>query len=230
MLVGRQAGIDVFGPGQHRLETRNLPILSTILGWKHGFDSPFKAEVYFVTTRQLTELKWGTPNPVIVRDPDFGPVRVRAFGTFTLRAVDPRALIQELVGTDGHFASLFPDAAALADAIDAMPADVAEPLLHADFAHTSLYQELERVAGMHPNAGWERIHPAIPTDEERKAGVEPHPFVDEVDQELLSRVTRVLENMVKFHAYPLVSTARERPRGPSDESASLQPLASSTAE
>jgi membrane protease subunit (stomatin/prohibitin family) len=94
---------DVFGPGQHRLETRNLPLLSTLAGWKHGFDSPFKAEVYFVRTTEITDLKWGTPNPVMMRDADFGPVRVRAFGTYTLRAAEPRALLEALVGTDGEF-------------------------------------------------------------------------------------------------------------------------------
>ncbi len=94
---------DVFGPGQYRLETKNLPILSTLMGWYHGFDSPFKAEIYFVSTRQLTDLKWGTANPVPLRDPDFGPVRVRAFGTYTLRAVDPAKLLAELVGTDGVY-------------------------------------------------------------------------------------------------------------------------------
>ncbi|MEM6734166.1 MAG: SPFH domain-containing protein, partial [Myxococcota bacterium] len=94
---------DVFEPGQHTLETANLPILSTLAGWKYGFDSPFKAEVYFVSTRQITELKWGTPNPIMLRDADFGPVRLRAFGTYTLKATDPRALLTELVGTDGVF-------------------------------------------------------------------------------------------------------------------------------
>lgn len=94
---------DVFGPGQHRLETRNLPVLSTLAGWAKGFDSPFKAEVYFVSTRPITDLKWGTPSPVLLRDPDFGPVRVRAFGTYTLRALDPRRLLEQLVGTDSSF-------------------------------------------------------------------------------------------------------------------------------
>lgn len=94
---------DVFGPGQYRLETKNLPILSTLMGWHHGFDSPFKAEIYFVSTRQLTDLKWGTANPVPLRDADFGPVRVRAFGTYTLRAIDPAKLLAELVGTDGVY-------------------------------------------------------------------------------------------------------------------------------
>jgi len=94
---------DVFAPGRYTLETKNLPVLSTLAGWKFGFDSPFKAEVYFVSTRQVTDLKWGTPNPVLIRDPDFGPIRVRAFGTFTLRAVDAKALLQELVGTDSIF-------------------------------------------------------------------------------------------------------------------------------
>jgi membrane protease subunit (stomatin/prohibitin family) len=94
---------DVFGPGHYRLETKNLPVLSTLMGWMHGFDSPFKAEVYFVSTRQLTDLKWGTSNPVPLRDADFGPVRVRAFGTYTLRAIDPGRLLSELVGTDGVY-------------------------------------------------------------------------------------------------------------------------------
>ena len=94
---------DVFGPGQHRLSTENLPVLSTLAGWKYGFDSPFMAEVYFVSTRQVTDLKWGTPNPIIVRDADFGRVRLRAFGTYTLKAIDPRRLLSELVGTDSEF-------------------------------------------------------------------------------------------------------------------------------
>lgn len=94
---------DVFEPGMHELITRNLPILSTLRGWKHGFDSPFKAEVYFVSTRLVTDLKWGTPNPILLRDADFGPIRLRAFGTYTLRARDPKALLKELVGTDGVF-------------------------------------------------------------------------------------------------------------------------------
>ena len=94
---------DVFGPGQYRLETRNLPILSTLAGWVHGFDSPFKAEVYFASTRQITDLKWGTPNPVLMRDPDFGSVRVRAFGTYTLKASCPKTLLRELVGADSNF-------------------------------------------------------------------------------------------------------------------------------
>ena len=94
---------DVFQPGQYELITSNLPVLSTLRGWKYGFNSPFKCEVYFVSTRQITDLKWGTPNPVMLRDADFGPLRIRAFGTYALRAVDPRILLRELVGTDGVF-------------------------------------------------------------------------------------------------------------------------------
>ena len=96
---------DVFEPGMHTLDTNNVPILSTLQGWKHGFDSPFKCEIYFVNTRVVTDLKWGTPSPVMMRDPEFGPIRLRAFGTYTMRALDPRALITELVGTDGVFAT-----------------------------------------------------------------------------------------------------------------------------
>ena len=103
IMVSNGQIADVFDPGMYRLETKNMPILSTLLGWKYGFDSPFKAEVYFVNTTIITDLKWGTPNPVMMRDADFGPVRLRAFGTYTLRALDPRILLTELVGTDSVF-------------------------------------------------------------------------------------------------------------------------------
>lgn len=94
---------DAFGPGTHTLHTQNLPVLSTLKGWKYGFESPFKAEVYFVNTRQFTDLKWGTQNPVIVRDPEFGMVRLRAHGAYALRVVDARRFLTELVGTDPEF-------------------------------------------------------------------------------------------------------------------------------
>jgi membrane protease subunit (stomatin/prohibitin family) len=94
---------DVFPPGTYTLTTQNMPILSTLKGWKYGFESPWKAEVYFVNTRQFPGQKWGTQNPVIVRDPEFGAVRLRAFGSFTLRVSDPAALLREMVGTDPQF-------------------------------------------------------------------------------------------------------------------------------
>ncbi|MBV7669125.1 SPFH domain-containing protein [Streptomyces halstedii] len=94
---------DVFQPGTYTLQTQNMPLLSTLKGWKYGFDSPFKAEVYFVTTRQFTDMKWGTQNPVIVRDPEFGMVRLRAFGAYAARVADPAALLRELAGTDPQF-------------------------------------------------------------------------------------------------------------------------------
>lgn len=103
VLVHRGEIADSFGPGNYELTTDNIPILSTIMGWKHGFNSPFRSEVYFVSTRQITELKWGTPNPIMLRDADFGPIRLRAFGTYSLRAVDPKALLRELIGTDSSF-------------------------------------------------------------------------------------------------------------------------------
>lgn len=94
---------DVFTPGYYALETKNLPILSTLLGWKYGFNSPFKAEVYFISTRQWTDQKWGTQNPVMVRDPEFGPVRVRAFGTYAFKVSDPGTFLKQLVATDPSF-------------------------------------------------------------------------------------------------------------------------------
>ena len=94
---------DVFQPGMYSLTTRNLPILSSLIGMKYGFDSPFKAEVYFINTRNFTDLKWGTKNPVMLRDPEFGPVRMRAFGTYVVKVKDPSLFIREIVGTDAHF-------------------------------------------------------------------------------------------------------------------------------
>lgn len=94
---------DVLGAGMYVLETRNLPVLTTLQHWDHGFNSPFKAEVYFFNMRQFTDLKWGTRNPIIVRDPEFGAVRLRAFGTYSIRISDPRKFMQEITGTDRNF-------------------------------------------------------------------------------------------------------------------------------
>ena len=94
---------DVKPPGKYTLDTNNMPILSKILGWKYGFESPFKCEVYFISTRQWTDQKWGTQNPVMMRDPEFGPVRVRAFGTYAFKVTDPGTFIRECVATDPMF-------------------------------------------------------------------------------------------------------------------------------
>src|SRR5438552_5671327 len=94
---------DVFGPGRYTVDGGNTPILSKLGAWKYGFNSPFKAEVYFINTKQFTDLKWGTPNPVMMRDADFGMVRLRAFGIYSIRVVDPRALIKEIAGTNAQF-------------------------------------------------------------------------------------------------------------------------------
>jgi excisionase family DNA binding protein len=94
---------DLFGPGKYALTSDNIPVLSRLKGWKYGFESPFKADVYYVTTRLFTGNKWGTSNPVMVRDQDFGIVRVRAFGTYDFRIVDPARFLKEVAGTDNHF-------------------------------------------------------------------------------------------------------------------------------
>src|SRR6202007_3397227 len=94
---------DVFRPGTYTLSTQNLPILTTLRGWKYGFNSPFKAEVYFISSRKFTNLKWGTPGPAMMRDRDFGMVRATAFGIYALRVKDPGIFIRDLVGTDNRF-------------------------------------------------------------------------------------------------------------------------------
>jgi len=94
---------DILSPGIYELETNNIPILTNLQHWDHGFNSPFKAEVYFLNTKRFIDLKWGTKNPIMVRDPEFSMVRLRAFGTYEIRINDPKVFLNEIVGTDGHF-------------------------------------------------------------------------------------------------------------------------------
>jgi membrane protease subunit (stomatin/prohibitin family) len=93
---------DVFPPGLYELQTNNMPVLTTLQHWDHGFNSPFKSEVYFVSTRRFGDLKWGTKNPILLRDPEFGMVRLRAYGTYAMRVADAARFMTEIVGTDGE--------------------------------------------------------------------------------------------------------------------------------
>jgi excisionase family DNA binding protein len=94
---------DTFQPGKYSLTTENIPVLTKLQGWKYGFGSPFKADVYFVTTRLFTGNKWGTSNPIMMRDTDFGIVRTRAFGTYDFHITDPKLFLKEVAGSDQHF-------------------------------------------------------------------------------------------------------------------------------
>jgi membrane protease subunit (stomatin/prohibitin family) len=94
---------DVFGPGRHLLYTQNMPILTKLKSWKYGFDSPFKAEVYFVNTKQFINQKWGTSNPIMMRDSEFGVIRLRGYGIYSYRISDPVVFLKELFGTSGSY-------------------------------------------------------------------------------------------------------------------------------
>lgn len=94
---------DTFGPGKHSLTTDNIPVLTRLKSWKYGFNSPFKADVYFLNTRLFTGMKWGTANPIMMRDPDFGIVRARAYGTYDFKVSDPRLFLKEVAGSDQNF-------------------------------------------------------------------------------------------------------------------------------
>jgi excisionase family DNA binding protein len=94
---------DTFGPGKHSLTTDNIPILTRLKSWKFGFNSPFKADVYYLTTRLFTANKWGTANPIMLRDDDFGIVRARAFGTYDFKIIDPKLFLKEVAGSDHNF-------------------------------------------------------------------------------------------------------------------------------
>jgi excisionase family DNA binding protein len=94
---------DTFGPGRHRLTTDNIPVLTRLRSWKYALESPFKTDIYFLNTRLFTGNKWGTTNPVMMRDPDLGVVRARAFGTYDFRIVDPKVFLKEVAGSDHDF-------------------------------------------------------------------------------------------------------------------------------
>lgn len=105
VFVYRGQLADQFGPGHYQLTTESLPIMSTLQGWKHGFNSPFRSEVYFINRRPVTDLRWGTPNPITLRDPDFGMVQVRANGLCVIRIADPEIFLREVIGTDSRVGS-----------------------------------------------------------------------------------------------------------------------------
>ncbi len=94
---------DIFEPGLYELQTNNMPLMTALQHWSHGFNSPFKSEIYYVNTRRFPGLKWGTQNPIMLRDPEFGPIRLRAFGSYAIRVADPGKFMKEIVGTDGDF-------------------------------------------------------------------------------------------------------------------------------
>ena len=105
ILVNEGRIADVYKPGLYKLETQNMPILTTLQSWPYGFNSPFKAEVYFFNMRRFTDFKWGTKNPVMLRDKEFGAVRLRAYGTYAVRIKEPEVFSKEIVGTNGHFST-----------------------------------------------------------------------------------------------------------------------------
>ena len=94
---------DIFQPGRHELATSNMPIMTALKSWKYGFNSPFKSDLYFVNTRQFLDLKWGTSNPVMMRDSEFGMIRIRAFGIYSFKVGDPAVFLKEVFGTSGLF-------------------------------------------------------------------------------------------------------------------------------
>ncbi|MBR3743444.1 MAG: SPFH domain-containing protein [Clostridia bacterium] len=102
IMVNEGQLADVFGPGRYELKTQNMPILTALKSWKYGFNSPFKAEVYFVNTKQFLDQKWGTSNPVMMRDAEFGMVRLRAFGIYSFRVADAAAFLKEAFGTNAY--------------------------------------------------------------------------------------------------------------------------------
>ena len=102
VMVNEGRIADVFQPGRYELSTQNMPIMTALQSWKFGFNSPFKAEVYFINTRQFLDQKWGTSNPVMMRDAEFGMIRLRAFGNYSFRVADPVVFLREVFGTSAY--------------------------------------------------------------------------------------------------------------------------------
>ncbi|MBR3017982.1 MAG: SPFH domain-containing protein [Clostridia bacterium] len=102
IMVNEGRLADVFQPGRYELSTQNMPIMTALKSWKYGFNSPFKAEVYFINTKQFLDQKWGTSNPVMMRDAEFGMIRLRAFGIYSFRVGDPVAFLKEVFGTTAY--------------------------------------------------------------------------------------------------------------------------------
>ena len=105
MLVSSGQIADVYGPGNHKLTTQNMPILTKLASWKYGFDSPFKADVFYVNTKQFFDLKWGTTSPIMLRDADFGPIRIRARGTYSFKVSEPATFMREIFGTNQQYST-----------------------------------------------------------------------------------------------------------------------------
>ena len=136
---------DVFGPGRYELTTRNLPVMTSLRAWKFGFNSPFKSDVYFVVTRRFMDRKWGTANPVMMRDSELGMIRVRAFGSFAFRVKDPAAFMREVFGTSSLFTAEGVEGQIRSLAVSALTDAIAESGIPAlDLA--SRYDELSRRA------------------------------------------------------------------------------------
>ena len=136
---------DVFGPGRYELTTRNLPVMTSLRAWKFGFNSPFKSDVYFVSTRQFMDRKWGTANPVMMRDSELGMIRVRAFGSFAFRVKDPAAFMREVFGTSSLFTAEGVEGQIRSLAVSALSDAIAESGIPAlDLA--ARYDELSRRA------------------------------------------------------------------------------------
>lgn len=104
VLVNEGQFADIYQPGRYQLTTANMPVLSTLRGWKYGFNSPFKVDIYFVNTKEFINIKWGTANPIMMRDPEFGPIRMRAFGSYCFKVdQDPKVFMTKVAGTQGNF-------------------------------------------------------------------------------------------------------------------------------
>ena len=203
---------DVFQPGLYTLETQNMPILSTLKGWKYGFESPFKAEVYFVNTKNFTNQKWGTRNAFMLRDAEFGPIRLKAFGTYALKVKDAATFIKEIVATDGAFTTDEINLHLSSNIVTRFTDTVASSQIAAlDLAAN--YNEISDLVTQHINQDFEALGVTV-----SKFFVENISFPAEVEAMLDKRSSMSIlggdmQNFTKFQTGVAMEKAAENPHG-----------------
>ena len=200
---------DVFGPGRYELSTSNMPILTALKSWKYGFNSPFKSDVYFVNTKQFLDRKWGTTNPVMMRDAEFGMIRLRAFGIYAFRVSDPKTFLTEVFGTSALFTTEGVEGQIKRTLVSGLSDAIAESKIPAlDLAAN--YEELSTYA-------LQAINPKLAS-----LGLELTSFVvenislpEEVEKSMDKRTSMgVLGDMAKYTQYQAAEAMREAANNP----------------
>ncbi|MEH6460909.1 SPFH domain-containing protein [Chitinimonas sp. JJ19] len=207
--LGKNQVADVFTPGMYTLNTENMPILATLKGWKYGFNSPFKAEVYFFNTRKFTDLKWGTAGPATMRDPEFGAVRVTAFGLYVIRIADAKTFLVDIMGTKAEFTTEDIEAnlrGKVGTRIKEVMPEIGVPVIDLEGKVTLVGEKIrERIAGDFAGMGLELCEIQV-----QDIGL-PEEVEKAIDQQ---GAMRAIGNMQQFGQYQAAQAMRDAAQNP----------------